>query len=212
MSAADQAALQKQGAAELVLRARNFDQNAMAMLKEVADNAAKGDPVAASALEHVKAYIAAHPAEESGEIDAPHLGRTESLPGSGSARSLGILKDPRNAPETLVKALAEIPRVGVREDVTTACSILAVGPTLTDEVLSALFEAAGPWKSTVAYGFENAGDEARLAEANRSVTPHGGAGYLCAGHCLGMARRIQEAARGHVAAIGAEVAWEMGCG
>jgi hypothetical protein len=203
MSTADKTALQRQGAAELVQRARNFDQNSMAMLKEVADNAARGDPTAQSALRHVKEYIATHPAEEA--IEA--MGITDE-----AARALGVLKDPRNAPATLVKALATLPTVGVKEDVTTACSILAVGPLLTDEVLSSLCAAAGPWKSTVAFGIECAGDEGKLAAANREVTPHGGAGYLCAGHCLGMARRIQEAASGNVAAIGAEVAWEMGCG
>ena len=201
MSSVDKLALQKQGAAELVERARNYDQNAMAMLKEVADNAARGDATAQSALTQVKAYIAAHPAQEV---------ESTADPSGESARCLGVLKDPRNAPATVLKALANLPAVGVKEDVTTACSILAVGPALTGEYLAALCEAAGPWKSTVKFGIECAGDEDKLGQANREVTPKGGAGYLCAGHCLGMAARIQQAAAGNVGAIGPEVAWEMG--
>jgi hypothetical protein len=201
VSSVDKDALQKQGASELVERARNFDQNSMAILKEVADNAARGDPTAQSALAHVKRYIAEHPVQDSESTADPH---------GESARCLGVLKDPRNAPATVLKALANLPTVGVREDVTTACSILAVGPALTGEYLAAICEAAGPWKSTVKFGIECAGDEAQLGQANREVTPKGGAGYLCAGHCLGMAARIQQAANGNVGAIGPEVAWEMG--
>jgi hypothetical protein len=199
---ADRIALQRQGAAELVQRARNYDQNAMAILKEMADNAARGDAVAQSALVQVKAYITAHPAEATSE---------GSPPSEDVAYCLGILKDPRNAPQNVLKALATLPAAGTEEDVSTACAILAVGPPITDELITALLEAAGPWRPTVLYGFQCAGDKARLAEMNREVTPRGGAGHLCAGHCLGMARRIQEAAAGNVAAIGADVAWELGC-
>jgi hypothetical protein len=200
---ADRAALQRQGAAELVSRARNYDQNAMAMLKEMADNAARGDSVAKSALVEVQSYIANHPAE------GPEEG---SPPSSDVAYCLGVLKDPRNAPAAILKALATLPAAGTEEDVSTACAILAVGPPITEELVTAVLEAAGPWRPTVLYGFQCAGDKDRLAGMNREVTPRGGSGHLCAGHCLGMARRIQEAAAGNVSAIGADIAWELGCG
>lgn len=190
--------LQRKGAAELVIRARHFDQNSMGILKEMAKNAERGDPVAMSGLAQVKAYIARHPAEDATLTE-------------DAAYSLGVLKDPRNPPEAVLKALCTLPSVGCKEDVKTACAILAIGPAVTDEFVDSLCNAAGPWKSTVMYGYNNAGDDGKLAVANQELSPHGGAPYLCAGHCVGVARRIQETAAGNPGALGGPVAWEVGC-
>ena len=198
MSAETRIDLQRKGAAELVIRARHFDQNSMGILKEMAANAAKGDPVAMSGLAQVKLYIARHPAEDSTLT-------------SEAAHALGVVKDPRNPPQAVLSALGSLPSVGCKEDVKTACAILAIGPALTDEYVKAFCDAAGPWRDTVLYGYNNAGDDAKLGVANQELSPHGGAPYLCAGHCIGVARRIQETAAGNPGALGGPVAWEVGC-
>jgi hypothetical protein len=199
VSAHDRIEMQKRGAAELVIRARHFDQNSMAILKEMATNAANGNPTAMSALAQVKEYIRRHPAED-------------TTLSEDAERALGIVKDPRNPPQAVLTALGSLPSVGCKEDVTTACAILAIGPAITEEYVSAFCDAAGPWKETLLYGFNNAGDTEKLGVANAELAAHGGSGPLCAGHCLGMAKKIQSIAAGDVAAVGGAVGWEVGCG
>jgi hypothetical protein len=189
--------MQKRGAAELVVRARLFDQNAMAILKEMAANAERGDPTARAGLAQVREYIRRHPAEDSTLTD-------------DAAHALGVVKDPRNPPQAVLTALGSLPSVGCKEDVKTACALLAIGPAVTEEYVSAFCDAAGPWKETVLYGYNNAGDDVKLATAARELGREG-AGPLCAGHCLGMAQRIQQVAAGEPGALGGPVAWEVGC-
>ena len=195
MSASDRVTMQRRGAAELVVRARHYDQNAMAMLKEIAANAAKGDPVASSALEQVKLYIARHP--------------TESVVTEEASHALGVLKDPRNPPQALLSALGSLPSVGCKEDVQAACAILAIGPEVTEEYVQEFCSAAGVWKDTLLYGIQNAGDDEKLGMALSELGPKGGAPALCAGHCIGMAKRLQAASHGDVAALGNPVGWEL---
>lgn len=190
-----QIADQKQGAAELVRRARFFDQNAMAMLKEIRENADRGDPKAKSGLREVMRYIDEHP------LEAPLS--------EGAARALGTIKDVRNTPGTVVDALGMLPGQGCKDDVLSACVILGMGPPLTDEWLAQACEHAAEWKDTFLFAVDNAGDDEALGSALRDVGPRS-APYLCAGHCVGMGRKIHAALRGQPEVLSEGIAWELG--
>jgi len=186
---------QAQGAAELVRRARFYDQNAMAMIQEVANNARRGDPRAQSGLREITKYIEQHP------VEAPLS--------EGAARALGVLKDPRNTPDQVVDALNQLPSQGCKDDVLAACVILGTGPALTDEWVAQACEGAAEWRDVFLFAVDSAGDDEALGTAMREVGP-ASAPYLCAGHCVGMARKIQRALSGLPEAISPGVAWEMG--
>jgi hypothetical protein len=71
----------KQGAEELVLRAREGDQNAMAMIASVAQNAKRGDKRAQMSVRLLQQYIQAHP------VAAGEGGNTGITAGRASART-----------------------------------------------------------------------------------------------------------------------------
>lgn len=186
---------QKQGAAELVRRARFFDQNAMGILKEMRENADRGDVRARGGLREVMSYIDNHP------VEAPLS--------EGAARALGTIKDPRNVPSTVVDALGSLPGQGCKDDVLAACVIMGLGPPITDEWLAQACEHAGAWKDTFLFAVDNAGDDEALGTAMREVGP-ASAPYLCAGHCIGMGRKIRMALEGQPEALSEPIAWELG--
>ena len=188
---------QKQGAAELVKRARLYDQNAMGMLATMAENAKSGDPTAISGLSEVKRYIESHP------TDAPLSDSAKQI--------LGVLREPGNPPGAVTQALTALPRSGCKDDIFAACVILALcQPVSDDSWVAAAAESAGPAKDVMLFAVENAGDEDLMEPAKRKVGT-AGIGPLCAGHCIGMARRIQAAAEGDVSALGSDIGWELGC-
>ena len=186
---------QKRGAAELVRRARFYDQNAMGIIDEVRKNAAAGDPKAVSGFREIMAYIRSHP------VEAPLS--------EGAARALGTIKDPRNTPDRVVDALGMLPGQGCKEDVLAACVILGAGPPITDEWLTEACAHVAEWKDTFLFAVDNAGDDEALGTAMREVGP-ASAPYLCAGHCVGMGRKIRAALEGQPEALSEGIAWELG--
>lgn len=188
---------QRRGAAELVRRARLYDQNAMAMLQVMAENARAGNKKSQAALEEVQGYIRAHP------IDVPVS--------EGAARALGYLKDPQNPPSVVLDALASLPEVGCKDDITAACVVLGCGPELTDQYVLEMCQGAGEWRDTFLYGLNQSGNEDALGAAREGL-PVEGQGALCAGHIIGMGRRLQAAMKGYPEALSEGIAWEVGCG
>ena len=186
---------QKQGAAELVRRARFYDQNAMGILKEMKENTDRGDFRSRGGLREVMGYIKAHP------IEAPLS--------EGAARALGVVKDPRNTPDRVVDALGMLPGQGCKDDVLAACVLLGAGPPITDEWLTEACTHVAEWKDTFLFAVDNAGDDEALGTAMREVGP-ASAPYLCAGHCIGMARKIRFALDGQPEALSDGIAWELG--
>lgn len=186
---------QKRGAAELVRRARFYDQNAMGIIDEVRVNAERGDPKAQSGLREIMGYIKAHP------VEAPLS--------EGAARALGVVKDPRNLPGHVVDALGALPGHGCKDDVLAACVLLGVGPPITDDWLAEACAHVGAWHDTFLFAVQNAGDDEALGSAMRDVGP-ASAPYLCAGHCIGMGRKIRAALEGQPEALSEGIAWELG--
>lgn len=81
--------------------------------------------------------------------------------------------------------------------------------SITDEWLAQACEHAGAWKDTFLFAVDNAGDDEALGTAMREVGP-ASAPYLCAGHCIGMGRKIRAALEGQPEALSEPIAWELG--
>src|ERR1700690_838147 len=169
---------QSDGAAQLVERARAGDQNAMAMLQMVGDNARAGSPKAKSGFGAVQRYIADHPAPLSNWEEG--------------AQIIGVLKNGDNSDEDVFETLLSLPRYQDSNLIQTACVVLSMGPNWDNprvHALDGLLEPQSPPQSAFRMGLENAGEPV-IKTASRQMPPEP-EGYLCAGHCIGMARKIQ---------------------
>jgi hypothetical protein len=192
---------QKDGAKELVERARAGDQNAMAMLQMVGDNARKGVPAAKSAALQVKAYISDNPAPLEHWEEGAHI--------------IGVLKNPDNSDEDVFSTLLLLPQFEDARLVNTACVVLSMGDPWTRERIHALdsvLEAGGDQQHAFRMGVEKSGDANFMRQTFRSM-PAELSGFLCAGHCIGMAHKLQ-AVRQNGASVGLlcrDVEWELGC-
>jgi hypothetical protein len=183
----------RQDAEELARRAELFDQNAMALIDMASKNAAAGDPTA-------RAFCA--------EYDRVLAERPKSMTRE-AAEALTILKDSRTEPRDVLAALTSLPSVGCNDDVLAACVLLGVGTELTDAYIATLCDAAGSYRKAFEAGYELAGDSDRMSEIAQTL-PAGAVGFLCAGHCVGMGRRIQAARAGELEPLGADIGWELG--
>jgi hypothetical protein len=193
-------AAQKAGAEDLVKRSRLYDQNAMAMIAVIRENMLRGDPTAKSAFGYIVEYIRTHPVKSSLGVEALEM--------------LGRLKEPRNSCVVVLDALMQLPHVGTPDDVGAACAILAQGPTLTDDKLGQLISCiqSTPEKNLFHYGYRNSGDSSAMKTALNSLDATG-VGILCAGHCIGMGRKIQmlRERAAPISILSGNVAWEFGC-
>jgi hypothetical protein len=192
---------QEQGARELVERARAGDQNAMAILQMVGDNARQGQPKARAALGAVQRYIADNP--------APLANWAEG------AEVIGILKNPENPDDGLFETLLSLPQYEDARLVHTACVVLSFHEPWTKSrirALDGLMEPGCDEQRQFRMGIENAGDAKVIGPAMRSLPPEL-EGFLCAGHCIGTARKIQLARREDVplSAFCRDFEFELGC-
>jgi hypothetical protein len=192
---------QEQGARELVERARAGDQNAMAILQMVGENARQGQPKARAAEGAIKRYIADNP--------APLTNWAEG------AEVIGILKNPENPDDGLFETLLTLPQYEDARLVSTACVVLSHHEPWTKgriHALDSLMEPGCDEQRQFRMGVEGAGEARVLGPAIRSLPPEL-QGFLCAGHCLGTARKLQLARRADVplTALCRDLEWELGC-
>jgi hypothetical protein len=172
------------------------------MLQMVGENARKGIPKARSAAAAVQAYIAEHP--------APLVNWEEG------ATIVGILKNPDNSDEDVFETLLSLPQFEDSNLIQTACVVLSMHPHPWDNprvhALDSLLEAGSPPQEAFRFGLENAGEPV-IKRAKRSM-PKELEGYLCAGHCIGMARKIQimRLPDSPVGILCKGVEWELSCG
>jgi len=166
-------------AADLVVRARQFDQNAIGMIDAIAQSAKAGSKVAQSALGFIKMYIARNPVR--GAPVAPVVSGDPELVDV----ILGVLKAP-NALEDKLFCLAKLPTVATNEDVCAACVILCLCPPIPQgrvaEAAKAVFR--GPYMRAFQYGYET--PKVRKGSVPSKLVP-----AAFAGHTVGMAQRIQ---------------------
>lgn len=177
-------AQQKVIAADLVIRARQFDQNAIGMLDAIRKSALAGSPAAKSAMVIIKAYIAANPVANNPNVgfgqDPSRIAKADYV--------LGVLKDRGNALEDKCIVLTKLPSVAVNEDVCGACVILCCcAPLRKAEIAQAaqnVFGGKPPVLRAFQYGFEH-------PTVKRGSVPPRLLPAAFAGHVFGTAHRMQ---------------------
>jgi hypothetical protein len=192
---------QEQGARELVERARAGDQNAMAILQMVGENARKGQPKARAAEGAIQRYIADHPAPLTNWAEGAEL--------------IGILKNPENPDDGIFETLLSLPQYEDARLVSTACVVLSHHEPWTKgriHAIDSLMDPGSDEQRQFRMGVEGAAESRVLGPAIRSLPPEL-QGFLCAGHVLGTARKLQLARRADVplTALCRDLEWELGC-
>jgi hypothetical protein len=193
---------QQEGAKELVERARANDQNAMATLVMVGQNARAGNPVAKSAYKHVMDYINANPA---GPV------KTKYGIGAETQAALSQIPQVQDKPENLMEILCSLPLIGDSLAIQGACIILANGSLWTKEKVDDIKKAlAEPAQKLFNYGYCFSSDSNKIRPVAQKV-PQSAIGYLCAGHCIGTARKIQllRGSETPIAMISPDIGWEL---
>jgi hypothetical protein len=191
---------QAEGAKQLVERARAGDQNAMGMIAMVGENARKGNPKARSAFMLIQEFINNHPAG--------------SIMGAEQQSALGVLKEPRNPLQVVYTILCQLPMMGDEQIVNAACVILANGRPWNKPTVKSIDASLGHEveKNLFRYGVDYANNEKKLRPIGTQLPPEA-IGHLCAGHCIGTARKIQLARLPQVpvSVLSPDIGWELGC-
>jgi hypothetical protein len=189
---------QKDAAESLVRRARVGDQNALAIIVKTGENARAGVAKAKSAYGYILDYIKNHP--------------TPSPMGAEDVQNLGILKAAGyNPPGAVVQTLCNLPNSGNSNILTSAIVALAnacpwgrerIG--VYDSIFAGDPQAHKIWR--FGYTFSSSPELAKV-KIDKSA-----AGILCAGHCIGTARKIQLARLPNIPmnVLGKQIGWELG--
>ena len=189
--------------ASVVRRARNGDQNAMALIALIRDNAAKGHPRAVESFEHLKEYVRCNPVDGSNprigyEPDYVALTQAPGTRWAGDALGYG---DPDYV------ALTQAPGTRWAGDSTYPDAVaLSHGPKLTNPRIGEfLSRFAGEEQQAVAFGIKH-----RAHASERAKSPKI-ARAIRMGKIVGQARGIQAVReRGsNIKAFDVNVGWEL---
>lgn len=185
----------EQGGIELVERARRGDQNATAMLVQVRKNALRGVERARRAFDAAMAHA---------KGKAPPKA---SKPTSVGAEPLRQMK--RAAPRVTSKeGYLQLVQAAPFAPSRPAAELLSRGPVLGAEWLSIIGSTFGSDSEKKAYEYGVVGPTEGVQQALVRAKPQFRRA-LMTGHIVGMARRIQAARSGNIAAISRKAAWEL---
>lgn len=190
---------QRLGAEELVERARAGDQNAMAMIEAVRENAEEhGDLKAQNALLAIKTYIDKNPPELEEE-------RYQPRKRSPIIRSLRELP----AHEETNYALAVTSWAPAADDPYVAAVALSMGPTIARARVDEI--AAGFEANAFRFGYSHFGADRKLDRACDGVDEER-ARAIRAGQIVGIARTLQGVQSGKlpISKLDPGSAWELG--
>jgi len=185
----------------IVERGRLGEQNSQAMIDVIGQGARAGDPKYKIAYKMVMDYMLAHPNKDPGV-------------GADVKKALSAVKSNQaSAPATLA-TLKALPASGDPKLIGCAIVALSRGPRLTVDRI-ALLDAACSAADQPFFqsGVAASNDSKALAQIGADAAGDSAIGALCAGHCVGTARRIQMVAAGEsVGILSRGIAWEFGCG
>jgi hypothetical protein len=184
-----------QDAIDNVVRARLGDQNAQGWLQELGERARKGEGWARGPYNAALAYMTENPP------DSPDIG-------AESGGALSDLMMPLD-PDALLAVLCFLPHSGDSGVLEAAVVALSHGPEVSTGRMGAL-QAKVPPPALPAFrqGLAFAGED-DVADQMEKCDPET-LSYLGAGHCLGMARRIQQVRAGApFDTLSADVGWEL---
>jgi len=203
----------KQGAKELVERARQRDQNAMAMIVMVRESAHAGSQRAKQAFRALMQYIKTNPIGKSSfGFDAATEHSAERV-----ADALEAAIDESDPLHYSTALVALVPSIGM-ESAERAAVILSNGPALfgADDSNPRITAVKGAFCSpreqqAFVYGFRNSNSVAQIMAAGSGMSPAEGRA-LQVGYTLGYARAIQAVRQPNIpiAVLCSNTAWELG--
>lgn len=174
----------KVGAENLVLRARQGDQNAMAMLMAVRDSAKKGVPKAKVALKAIKEYIEDHPPTEECQFGS------ETQKNVTTALAQHVEND--NPLHYAIGVITLLPYA----EVDRAAVLIANGPLITSNLLQLICSSLSEREQVLFYkGYQNSGSSAKAAMFGRIFRK---------------ARELQAGRKGEFAKHSKLIAYELG--
>ena len=205
------------GAKDLVVRSRNGDQNAMAMIAEVRKAAQRGSVKARMGFEAIKQYIEKNPTAENAETrkwdrtipsDAQKTLRDlrDAVKGQiGSASRMGA---EGSDPELTCRILLALPKTGGERTLNAGTVALANGPKLTDARIRQIGSGFGDealrelfYKHIVRF------HPSMADEVAEQLQPIVGAGQI-----VGQARALQVARlpNSPLSMVSPQTGWELG--
>ena len=182
-------------ARELVDRADCGDQNAMGLIEQIGRNARGGHAVAQASHAVIVEYARAKPKRRLGPV-------------SGDTRALlQALRAPNLPPPALLALLCALPSTEEEGGPEAACVLLAAGPVVSAPAIRAVQACLPPeCHEAFEYGLANSGDPQAMRAGKERLPP----GPLCAGECLGHARRLQAIRQGApLGFLSADMGWEL---
>jgi len=188
-----------QASKELVERARLGDQIAISILTKTRENAAKGNARAQYALNHMMAAVKSTP--------------PRARIGGMFSSALGTLRDKirrvGNPKEYAAHVVAHVPDVGnsVR-DATNAAQAISRGPAIGNDIIGEIHAAFGAENEKKAFWFGARAPVTKLVEVCKNCSEEERRAVQV-GYSVGLARRLQLARRGNIAALSPRAAWEL---
>lgn len=183
----------KRGAACLVIRSREGDQNAMGILFMLGKQAKQGNRKAARAVQEIQRYIQANPVKSSFGAEVPNDGPL--------LKKLNHFTQTDDNREYCMAVVKLVPLCSER-----AITILSHGPDVFhDELrLQCLSTSFGGEDETGAFGYGLIGEEIDPQTDGQAKAWH-------VGRCIGLARKIQAVRIGApLGVLNPRVAWELG--
>jgi hypothetical protein len=185
----------EQGGIELVERSRLGDQNATAMLIQIRKNAARG-------VERARRAFAAAVAHARGK--APPKTAKPSTVGAEPLRKMKQAAPRVQSTDQYLMLVSAAPFAPSFP----AAELLSRGPELCKDTLSLIGSTFGSEPEKKAYEYGVMGPRKGVQRALLRSKPTFRRA-LMTGHIVGLARRIQAARRGDIAAISRKAAWEL---
>lgn len=189
---------QQVAAESLVRRARVGDQNALAIIVKTGENARAGQQIAKSAYSYILDYIKNNPAP--------------SPMGAEDIQNLGILRAAgQNSPQAVCHTLFNLPNSGNNDVISAAIVALSQACPWGKErigVYDSMFAGDPNTHKLWRFGYTFSSSP----ELSKVKLDKNNAGILCAGHCIGTARKIQLARLPNipVSVLGKQIGWELG--
>jgi hypothetical protein len=232
------AALIVEQAAKLVRRTRAGDQNAMAIVYRIGEEARKGNKRASLAAKAVKQYIQQNPGEPGFTLGAEPPAVMDASPSTAIVVASPVAAivsggpDPESRKPVLppgslegildpsALAIVVMRVLPYQHGLAAAATVLASGPLLTADVIDGILGALTPTESN-----EDELDAAERMFHNgvRFCTPEdwrkvgrgldeGGRKAFLVGQCVGRARRLQAVRmpRGRIGVLSKVAGWELG--
>ena len=193
----------------VIRAARNGDQNAMDVLRQIGVNAKKGDPKARQSYDYISKYIKSNPIQNNNEIPNLQVPTTNDF-SNEAAYTCGVLLTCEDI--DLPIWIADIARLSGHVGLITATTLLGKSPKpLTNERIQAISDGLNDQsKSLFLWGVCHCKDNGE-ATTRLMQEPDNVKGIALAGKVIGQAQLLQMVIHGApFSKLNDDMGWEFG--